>query len=389
PNMSTGGSPAPHGGAPQPPQRLPYSGLLSIDTDFDFAGWRTPPAPVPSVMPLTFRHADNIAIEKHNDISIRQTLHYEAQVVNDDVGAPLKPLFAYTEDEITFLLDDTLGTLQADLPSFPYFLRTELAARKKARDTAEKEKTERERAEKEARKVKPVETTLGLLQFKDTPDALSDPTATIQFPEIYKVHVACGLTLPLALLSNNTLRTAMNQDNIKTRVHSKHNRKDATVVNEKETLRILHLPADEHLNLTEHDECILNYVALMESIAPSSVVTGPLTNMTYEFRALVCWFLSVRDRVHRYATWRPVEKMFMKRLFDNEVKFNPTAAREAINLEYHKIDLEETNHPTFESSGGTFHRAYTLPNARTDHAQPSFNRGRDYDDRRQRFERRD
>ena len=93
-------------------------------------------------MPLTFRHADNLAIEKHNDISIRQTLHYEAQVVNDDVGAPLKPLFAYTEDEITFLLDDTLGTLQADLPSFPYFLRTELAARKKARDTAEKEKTE-------------------------------------------------------------------------------------------------------------------------------------------------------------------------------------------------------------------------------------------------------
>lgn len=136
----------------------------------------------------------------------------------------------------------------------------------------------------------------------------------------------------------------------------------------------------------------LRLVALMESIAPSSAVTGPLTNMTYEFRSLVCWFLSVRDRVHRYATWRPVEKMFMKRLFDNEVKFNPTAARDAINLEYHRIDLDETNRPTFESSGGSFHRAYTQPNpypARTDPTQPPFNRGRDYDDRRQRYEHRD
>ncbi|KAL1745838.1 hypothetical protein HDZ31DRAFT_81620 [Schizophyllum fasciatum] len=310
PGPNGGGAPAgPTGngvGGPPPPT-LPRSGLVSIGPDFDFLTWRTPPPAIPSVMPLDFRHADNVAIEKFNDASIRQTLHYEMGIIADDVGAPLQALYAYSEDEISALLDDTLGTLQSDLPSFPKFLRAELGARKKAKDAKEKEKLERDQKEKEARKVKP---------FKPTPDAQANRNIAKQFPEIYKVHVACGLTLPFALLLDSSLRIGMNQDNLKTRTHSKHNRKDATVVNEKETLRALNLPADELLTLGEHDECIVNYTALLKLIAPSSEATGTLTNTTYEFRNLACWFFDVRERAHRYPVWRRVEKMFITRLFD-------------------------------------------------------------------------
>ena len=59
-------------------------------------------------LPMNLKHKENIRIESANTASRETTWRYKADPDHyPHLGAPIKPLYAYTDEERTILLHDT------------------------------------------------------------------------------------------------------------------------------------------------------------------------------------------------------------------------------------------------------------------------------------------
>ncbi|KAI5897106.1 uncharacterized protein SCHCODRAFT_02685994 [Schizophyllum commune H4-8] len=325
PNAPPGGSNAPPhparggGGGYQPPA-FQVSGLaLPIPQDFDYDAWMRVPPANPSLMPIKLRHNDNRASEAHNAASIRQTLLYQdpitrANIGLTDVGAPLWPLFAYTEEEIDDLAEDAYGTIAREWPNYPDFLQAALKKRKAHAKQADEAKAAIEAAEKDARKLKPVPIKIAPMIFKSTPQAQVTDVDTVPIPDIIISQLACKVPLDDTFFLNKTLRLLADQTNIKTRTHTQHATKDATLIDIPATKLALRLPDEADLNLAQFDEASLNRLRAYIIVSPPEEAVGNETTIAHHLRPHIEFNRSLREREERFHVWRPIERMFLNRI---------------------------------------------------------------------------
>ncbi|KAL1675270.1 hypothetical protein EV122DRAFT_178410, partial [Schizophyllum commune] len=374
------------------PPPLQVSGLaLPIPQDFDYAAWMRVPAPTPSMMPIKLRHIDNRSSEAHNAVSIRQTLLYQdpttrATLGLTDVGAPLWPLFAYSEDEIDDLAEDAFGTIAREWPTYPDFLQAALKKRKAHAKQADDAKTALESAEKDARKLKPVPVKLAPKIFKSTPQAQVTDVDTVPIPGIVISHLACQVHLDDTFFLDKTLRLLADQTNIKTRTHTQHATKDATLMDIPATKLALRLPDEADLCLAEFDEAAVNRLRAYMIVSPPEEAVGNETTIAHHLRPHIEFCRSLRDRVERFPVWRPIERLFLNRILKEGIAFDKSAFEAAVSEAYRPLDMDESanprNHyvpPPLLSRSAT----YTTPPT---HVQStSSGNTRDFDDRRRRF----
>ncbi|KAI5895728.1 uncharacterized protein SCHCODRAFT_02573691 [Schizophyllum commune H4-8] len=313
---------APPGGGNAPPRsaRTQVSRLpLPIPPDFDYNAWMRVPDPRPSLMPIKLRHADNCTFEAHNAASIRQTLLFQDPVSRaslglTDVGAPLWALFAYTEDEIDDLAEDAYGTIAREWPSYPDFLQAALKKRKIHAKQADEAKAAIEAAEKDARKLKPVPIKIAPMIFKSTPQAQVTDVDTVPIPDIIISQLACKVPLDDTFFLNKTLRLLADQTNIKTRTHTQHATKDATLIDIPATKLALRLPDEADLNLAQFDEASLNRLRAYIIVSPPEEAVGNETTIAHHLRPHIEFNRSLREREERFHVWRPIERMFLNRI---------------------------------------------------------------------------
>ncbi|KAL1739478.1 hypothetical protein HDZ31DRAFT_7987, partial [Schizophyllum fasciatum] len=328
-NTSTTSS-APPGGGNAPPNsaRMQVSGLqLPIPPDFDYDAWMRAPDPRPSLMPIKLRHADNRTFEAHNAASIRQTLLYQDPVSRaslglTDVGTPLWVLFAYTEDEIDDLAEDAFGTIAREWPTYPDFLQAALKKRKAHAKQREEAKTALESAEKDARKLKPVPIKIAPMVFKSTPQPQISDMDTVPIPGIIISQLACRVPLDDTFFLNNSLCLLADQTNIKTRTHTQHATKDATLIDIPATKLALRLPDENDLCLAEFDEAALNRLRAYMIVSPPDEATGNETTIAHHLRPHIEYFCTARNRFERFTAWRPLERLFRSRIIKDNVAFD-------------------------------------------------------------------
>ncbi|KAL1689035.1 hypothetical protein GGG16DRAFT_126747 [Schizophyllum commune] len=306
------------GGTHAPAHQI--SGLpLPIPPDFDYNAWMRVPDPRPSLMPIKLRHIDNRSFEAHNAASIRQTLLYQdpasrANLGLTDVGAPLWPLFAYTEDEIDDLAEHAFGTIAREWPNYPDFLQAALKKRKIHAKQAEEAKSALDSAQKDARKLKPVPIKIAPMVFKSTPRAQVTDVDIVPIPDIIISQLACRVPLDDTFFLNKALRLIADQTNIKTRTHTQHATKDATLIDIPATKLALRLPNEADLTLAEFDEAAVNRLRAYMIVSPPEDAVGEETTIAHHLKPLIEFCRSLRDREERFPVWRPIERLFLNRI---------------------------------------------------------------------------
>lgn len=191
-------------------QFLPNSGVPgpAVPDTFPFAEWAAAKAPIQDfTIDFLLRNELNLDIEKENLASRRQTQKCRADRANNpDVGPAIKPLYAYSEDEVSLIYHNK----SADWSKLPHCLSNILSdvanhvQLQKTADAAKNNKT----------------GVLELVRAKNEPfhSAFQEVTDT---PATLRTTLASRIQVPLAWFADDRLEMLeMNDPSVKTTNHT-------------------------------------------------------------------------------------------------------------------------------------------------------------------------
>ncbi|KAJ6537200.1 hypothetical protein DFH09DRAFT_1400845 [Mycena vulgaris] len=192
--------------------------LLPLPATFDCAAHTTRPNDIDPLhnMELQEKNVMNLRMEKSNGTSIVLTRTYEtarattAGVGNLDVGKPLEPFFSYTEEENDLLVSSK--ELAEAVGPLPIFLTQYLAAQrlKTARaEAVDKAKRDKDRAEKEAEKLKASAPIAGTMLMSNPHDISSVICGPVDIPPVWSVSLSQKVRFPLHCWTDAILRGAI------------------------------------------------------------------------------------------------------------------------------------------------------------------------------------
>ncbi|KAL1746001.1 hypothetical protein HDZ31DRAFT_62565 [Schizophyllum fasciatum] len=241
-------------------------------------------------------------------------------------------------------------------------------------------------AEKDARKLKPVPIKIAPMVFKSAPQPQITDVDAVPIPGIIISQLACRVPLDDTFFLNNSLRLLADQTNIKTRTHTQHATKDATLIDIPATKLALRLPDENDLCLAEFDEAALNRLRAYMIVSPPDEATGNETTIAHHLRPHIEYFRTARNRFERFTAWRPLERLFRSRIIKDNVAFDKSAYDVAMNDLYRPLDMLESATPlTHYVPPSHFQRSASYAAPPTYTQLPSSGYTRDFDDRRRRF----
>ncbi|KAJ6602214.1 hypothetical protein B0H10DRAFT_2230207 [Mycena sp. CBHHK59/15] len=190
---------------------------LPLPPNFDFVGYKTRGADVlpPDTHDLADINADNVMREAGNKASIRLTLAYKAalastaSVTTEDVGYPLLPFYAYSDQQKRVLIGDKeVIAACGPLPLYmTLFIATERLNTQQAKDT-DKAKSDADRALRDAEKNKALCPVFGTLVMPN-PHVMSATLSTpVSIPDVWHISLANKVYLPLHWWSDRIIHQA-------------------------------------------------------------------------------------------------------------------------------------------------------------------------------------
>ncbi|KAL1747863.1 hypothetical protein HDZ31DRAFT_30950 [Schizophyllum fasciatum] len=174
---------------------------VKVKTELDLDDWMKDPHPIEDAsLPLRLKHKLNLEIEASNDASREITWRYKADPLHyPHLGAPIKPLYAYTLEECEILLHDK----GVDWKTLPSFLRSDLSLR--LAESAKVTSAQRDG------------NTLKLNWLTERP-ATTDGSSHIPLaPPLYRAMLLAGCRIPLSWFSDKYLDLAHDVSGITTK----------------------------------------------------------------------------------------------------------------------------------------------------------------------------
>jgi hypothetical protein len=273
--------------------------VLPVPDDFDFEGWMEEPHPIlvqdgQRLPNLRTRNKENIIIEEFNEESIVATLNCQCDRINHpDVGEMLKPLWPYTNEELTELaLDDEF---RKDVGPLPLFIRGHI------------------QGIKEGKKSSLVDNISGSMILSNPITRVPGQQLPVDFPLVF-LQTLKNTPIPLTWFSNDRIRQAMHDYNS---IHTKQIRPEPTQSNPNpEKVTILDLQKmSQTWGLDDHPDCMSplefqqfskNFLAALGLLCPPSV---PSTQ-TYaaEMEKHFKFFLGLEEFEKYFTVWYSFER---------------------------------------------------------------------------------
>ncbi|KAJ6451051.1 hypothetical protein C8R45DRAFT_1113776 [Mycena sanguinolenta] len=298
---------------------------LPLPATFDCASYMTRPADVPPPQNLSLASINrkNCVVEAGNDKSIEETIAYEAArattagVGSLDVGAPLQPLYTYSDEQKQQLLHskelvDSTGPLP---PSLVQWMATE---RLKTAQTAaaEKLRSEQERVDKEQERAKACAPILGSMSMDNPVSFSSVTTEEVVIPPIFLMSLKHKIYPALHWWLSDTLRSAVESPHSIPTVHLRAEQTTSLLTPPKifvidtEKMTKFHGGPDSALSkLTPSKwlQCSKNLLAALKQLSvaydPQNPVHTPYTEYAQHFQ----FFSKNRWFDEYFDVWYPLE----------------------------------------------------------------------------------
>ncbi|KAJ7700118.1 hypothetical protein B0H17DRAFT_1129096 [Mycena rosella] len=309
-----------------------------IPPDFDFNAWMTKPADiVPSdALDLKARNEDNIVVEIHNRLSIRNTRYYMFALdkTDMDVGLPLIGFWLYSERDLTSMTRstrfcDSVGPLPTYLCQLVEGARDNLAdAEAQERLTRERERSEREKlkSEKEKERAAPV---IGSMVMSNPVVRTAMLRMPVIIPDIYLNSIFHRLHPPINWFTDEHIQFAEQHGQ---GLHPKQIRPIATAANANpkevtvfDTAKMIKLwgndETHECLSPLDWQQATLNFLAALISLCPPPS-NPPVNNFADEFRLHREFFMNLKNFEKDYRLWYPFEREMRQDLMSGRVLFS-------------------------------------------------------------------
>ncbi|KAJ7090845.1 hypothetical protein B0H15DRAFT_800091 [Mycena belliarum] len=291
---------------------------LPLPPTFDCDTYATRPVdnPAPAGMELEDKNAANVVIEMDNKASIALTRAYAAALATTagvgalDVGAPLKGLWTYTDDEKAALLHSP--EYVAAVGPLPLAL-LKLIAQHRAAIGVQREK---ERAEKEAEKVKTA-NLLGSMVYTNAHDVTPLLRQSVVIPTIFLVSLRHKVYFPLHWWTDSLLRKAAESPHTICKEFSRAEQSASYSIGERVQVVDVTKCAklfdgeDESKSLTPSlwRQAANNLLSAFKQLCPAVDPTDPHTrNYASEFAAHFTWFSNLECFDTKMEVWLPIER---------------------------------------------------------------------------------
>uniref|UniRef100_D8Q1N4 Uncharacterized protein n=1 Tax=Schizophyllum commune (strain H4-8 / FGSC 9210) TaxID=578458 RepID=D8Q1N4_SCHCM len=251
-------------------------------------------------LPMNLKHKENIGIESANTASRETTWRYKADPNHyPHLGAPIKPLYAYTDEERTILLHDR----SLDWNTLPSFLREELALL-----LAEEKASQAER------------DTLIWRAQPFTQCGLGN-SWLLPVPPVYRAMLLAGCHIPLTWFLDHIMRRATDLSRVTTKditLLSESNKPVTVSIIDVEHMDKKFWPDDQEngLNFYTWEPAFKNLLRVCQTLAPLSDAIGEKTNITAQLKQHFDFFCDIPDVDRRFADCYPTERALRATIFE-------------------------------------------------------------------------
>ncbi|KAJ6458718.1 hypothetical protein C8R45DRAFT_942553 [Mycena sanguinolenta] len=284
--------------------------------------------PPPATLFLTSINRRNCTVETNNDKSIELTLAYEAVrvtmagVSNLHVGAPLAPLYAYTDEQKQHWLHskelvDSTGPLPPSLVQWMATQRFQMAHA----EQAEKAKRDQERMDKEQERAKACAPILGSMSMDNPVSFSAVTTEDVVIPAVFLMSLKHKVYPPLHWWSSDILRAAVESPHSIPTVHLRAEQTAAMVTPAKifvidmEKMMNLYDGPDSsltRLTLSTWLQCSKNLLAALKQLCVVYDPANPVHTPYTEYAQHLQFFSKNKWFNERFAVWYPLEYTLRK-----------------------------------------------------------------------------
>ncbi|KAJ7112157.1 hypothetical protein C8R44DRAFT_741862 [Mycena epipterygia] len=337
-----------------------------LRADFDFASYTTHPADVAPLhnMDLQELNVKNVRIQAANSASIIQTRAYEAAagttagvgVGARDVGMPLEPFFAYTDEQKNLLvvsqhLVDAVGPLPIHITIHVAQERAKTAAL----EAIDKAKREKEHVEKEAEKAKASQPIYGTLVMTNPHPISTSLKAAVVFPPIFVMSLHHKIFFPLHWWEDKILREGVEFSHSVPKESTHAGQTSSLVVSEKVLVVDVTKASTKWLSDEAHwptsnpslwRQAAGNLLEALKLLCPKYDPANPVHTYYTEFKLHITFFLHLEIFDTLFHVWYPAERLLRHKIFTDGL-FNQ-------NVYEHKIEVAATMYEQTRALGIAF-----------------------------------